>query len=93
MHVKAIEFLPGHGVDDAENRFLGIKVTREIHVKTTVFEFRLIDNVHWRVRRVYLTVCVGVEELIEGLQGINHAEEGYCRDCRGVAIRGDGKNV
>ena len=93
VHVKAIEFLPRHGVNDAKDRFLGIKVTGEIHVETTVLEFRLIDNIYWCMGRVYLAICVGVEELIEGLERINHAEKGYRRDSRGVGIQRDGKDV
>ena len=69
MHVEPVELLPGQGVDDAKNGVFGIEVSGQVHVETTVFEFRLVMGRDGRLRCVHVSICVGVEKLVEGLQG------------------------
>jgi hypothetical protein len=65
VHMETIELLPRHGIDDTKDCFFGIKMPRQIHVDTTVFELWFVGNPHWGVVGIDLFIGVRVEELVE----------------------------
>lgn len=47
--MKAVELLPGHGLDDAKDIFFGEKVPGQVHVQSTVLKGWFVDDMNWRM--------------------------------------------